>query len=53
MGPGSIVEDTEWRWFYLQTDAQKDRQMYVYTDRWTKWNQYTPLNFVPGSKIMA
>ena len=31
MDLASIVEDTEWTRFYLQTDRQ------------TRWNQYTPL----------
>ena len=30
----SIVKDIEWTWFCPQMD------------RWTRWNQYTPFNFV-------
>ena len=38
MDPAGIVEDTEQTQFCLQTDRR--------TDRWTRWNQYTPFNFV-------
>ena len=34
-----IVEDTEWTWFCPRMDRRMDGQM----DRWTRWNQYTPL----------
>ena len=38
--PASVVEDTEWTRFGLQTDG--------WTDGQTTWNQYNPINFVGG-----
>ena len=40
MDPACIVEDTEWTWFCPQTDRWADRR--------SRWNQYTPFNFVQG-----
>ena len=42
MDPAGIVEDIERTLFGLQTDGQTDGRI----DGQTKWNQYTPLNFV-------
>ena len=39
MDRASIVEDTEQTRFCQQTDRQMDRR----TDKWTRWNQYTPI----------
>ena len=45
MDTASIVKDTERTWFSLQTDGQMDRR--------TKWNPYSPLNFIGGVNSFA
>ena len=42
MDPVSIVGDTEWACLSQHTERWTDGR----TDGRTKWNQYTPLNFV-------
>ena len=49
MDPTSIVEDTEWTQFCPQRDRQMDRR----TDRQTRWNQYTPFNFIEVGGIIT
>ena len=43
MDPAGIVEDTEWTLFCSQTEGR--------TDGWTRWNQYTPFNFLEAAVL--